>query len=80
MFATRKTGPRYLEMTEGYVEQLALDKDNQIIGYKTINFGKLMDALKAGTDPKEAIEKARTHYGRVTEDQGAVKFIDPRKE
>ena len=80
MFATRKTGPRYLEMTEGYVEQIALDKDNQIVGYKCINFGKLMDALKAGVDPKEALEKARTHYGRVTEDQGVVKFIDPRKE
>jgi len=39
-----------------------------------------MDALKAGVDAKEAIEKARTHYGRVTEDQGVVKFIDPRKE
>ncbi|MCH5290095.1 MAG: hypothetical protein J1E32_09305, partial [Treponema sp.] len=59
---------------------IALDKDNQIIGYKCINFGKLMDALKAGTDPKEAIEKARTHYGRITEDQGAVRLIDPRKE
>ena len=80
MFATRKTGPRYLEMTEGYVETCAIDKDNQIIGYNCINFGKLMDALKAGTDPKEAIEKARTHYGRVTADQGMVKLIDPRKE
>jgi len=80
MFATRKTGPRYLEMTEGYVEKLALDKDNQIVGYKCINIGKLMDGLKAGLDPKDAIEKARTHYGRVTEDQGVVKFIDPRKE
>ena len=80
MFATRKTGPRYLEMTEGYVESCAVDKDNQIIGYNCINFGKLMDALKAGTDPKEAIEKARTHYGRVTDGQGMVKLIDPRKE
>ena len=80
MFATRKTGPRYLEMTEGYVEQIALDKDNQIVGYKCINFGKLMDALKAGKPASEAIEGARTHYGRVTEDQGVVKFIDPRKE
>lgn len=80
MFATRKTGPRYLEMTEGYVETMAVDKDNQVIGYNCINFGKLMDALKAGTDPKEAIEKARTHYGRVTEDQGMVRLIDPRKE
>ena len=80
MFATRKTGPRYLEMTEGYVETCAIDKDNQIIGYNCINFGKLMDALKAGVEPKEAIEKARTHYGRVTADQGMVKLIDPRKE
>ena len=80
MFATRKTGPRYLEMTEGYVETCAVDKDGQIIGYNCINIGKLMDALKAGTEPKEAIEKARTHYGRVTADQGMVKLIDPRKE
>ena len=80
MFATRKTGPRYLEMTEGYVDKCAVDKDGNIIGYKCINFGKLMDAIKDGVDPKEALEKARTQYGRVTEEQGAVKLIDPRKE
>ena len=80
MFATRKTGPRYLEMTEGYVETCAVDKDGQIIGYNCINFGKLMDALKAGKPAQEAIEGARTHYGRVTADQGMVKLIDPRKE
>ena len=79
MFATRKTGPRYLEMTEGYVETMAVDKDNQVIGYNCINFGKLMDALKAGKPAEEAIAGARTHYGRVTEDQGMVKLIDPRK-
>ena len=79
MFATRKTGPRYLEMTEGYVETMAVDKDNQVIGYNCINFGKLMDALKAGKPADEAIKGARTHYGRVTEDQGMVKLIDPRK-
>ncbi len=80
MFATRKTGPRYLEMTEGYVETCAVDKDGCIIGYNCVNLGKLMDAIKAGADPKEALEKARTHYGRVTADQGMVKLIDPRKE
>ena len=80
MFATRKTGPRYLEMTEGYVETCAIDKDNQIIGYNCINFGKFMDALKAGKPAEEAIAGARTHYGRVTADQGMVKLIDPRKE
>ena len=80
MFATKKTGPRYLEMTEGYVETMAVDKDGQVIGYNCINFGKLMDALKAGKPANEAIEGARTHYGRVTADQGMVKLIDPRKE
>ncbi len=80
MFATKSKGPRYLEMTEGYVENCAVDKDGQIIGYNCVNLGKLMDALKAGDDAKTALGKARTHYGRVTEDQGAVKFIDPRKE
>ena len=80
MYGTRKTGPRYLEMTEGYVETMAVDKDDQIIGYNCINFGKLMDALKAGKPANEAIEGARTHYGRVTADQGMVKLIDPRKE
>ena len=32
------------------------------------------------TTAEEAIAGARTHYGRVTEDQGMVKLIDPRKE
>ena len=62
------------------METCAVDKDGCIIGYNCVNLGKLMDAIKAGADPKEALEKARTHYGRVTADQGMVKLIDPRKE
>ena len=80
MFGTLAKGPRYLEMTEGYVETCAVDKDGAIIGYNTINFGKFMDAVKDGVDPKEAMDKARTHYGRVTKEDGMVKLIDPRKE
>ena len=77
MFGTLKKGPRYLEMTDGYVTQLALDEDNEIIGYKFINFGKMMDFIKKGDDVKVAYEKAQGQYGRVAD---AVKFIDPRKE
>jgi len=80
MFATTKTGPRYLEMAEGYVEKIAVDKDGAIIGYKFISFGKMMDAIKKGEEPAAAMDKARGSYGRTTEDQGAVKLIDPRKE
>lgn len=80
MFATVKTGPRYLEMAEGYVEKVAVDKDGAIIGYKFINFGKMMDFIKKGDNPADAMEKARGQYGRTTPEQGAVRLIDPRKE
>ena len=80
MFATVKKGPRYLEMAEGYVEKVAVDKDDAIIGYKFIHFGKMMEFIKNGDDPATAMDKARGQYGRTTPEQGAVKLIDPRKE
>ncbi|MCI6637756.1 MAG: hypothetical protein MSH32_05570 [Lachnospiraceae bacterium] len=77
MYSTLAKGPRYLEMTDGYVKELALDENNEIIGYKFVNFGKMMDFIKAGDDANTAFEKASGQYGRVAD---AVKFIDPRKD
>ena len=77
MYGTLKKGPRYLEMSEGYVTGIALDKDDQIIGYKFVNFGKMTDFMKKGDDAATAYEKASGQYGRVAD---AVKIIDPRKE
>jgi len=77
MYGTKAKGPRYLELTEGYVNRIALDEDNEIIGYEFINFGKMMDYIKDGMDPKDAIEKAKGSYGRFAD---AAKYIDPRKE
>ena len=76
IFATREKGVRYLEMAEGYILELGLDADNEVIGYKFVNLGKMMDAIKAGTDPKEAYESNIKTYGRYDD---AVKYIDPRK-
>ena len=76
MFGTRAKGSRYLEMTEGYCTQMALDANNEVIGYEFVNLGKLMDALKGGATGPEAIEKAKGTYGRFKD---AVKYIDPRK-
>ena len=76
IFATREKGVRYLEMAEGYILRLGLDADNEVIGYEFVNLGKMMDAIKAGTDPKEAYESNIKNYGRFNE---AVKYIDPRK-
>lgn len=77
MFGTRAKGVRYLEMTEGYVLNVALDENDEICGYKFVHLGKMMAAIKAGTDPKEAYEKCIGTYGRY---QNAKKYIDPRKE
>ena len=76
-YGTRAKGPRYLELTEGYITDLALDEDDEIIGYKYVNFGKMMDFIKAGDDPATALKKASGQYGRVAD---AAKLIDPRKE
>ncbi len=77
IYSTKVKGPRYLELAEGYITEIALDKDNNIIGYKYVNIGKMMDGIKAGTDPMQAIEKASGKYGRFDE---AAKVIDPRQE
>jgi NifU-like protein involved in Fe-S cluster formation len=77
IFSTKAKGVRYLELAEGYVKQLALDKDDQIIGYEILHMGKMMDMIKKGTDANEALKKATSTYGRFDE---AVKKIDPRHE
>ena len=77
MYGTKLKGARYLEMAEGYVLSIALDEDNEICGYKFVSLGKMMDAIKKGTDPKEAYEKNIGTYGRY---DGAAKYIDPRQE
>ena len=77
MYGTLKKGPRYLEMAEGYVTGIALDEDDEIIGYQFVSLGKMTDFIKKGDDPNTAWEKAKGQYGRVAD---AVKIIDPRKE
>ena len=70
-----------VKMSEKYAfaepEILRMDADDEIIGYKFINFGKMMDFIKAGDDANTAFEKASGQYGRVAD---AVKIVDPRKE
>ena len=77
MYGTTAKGVRYLEMTKGYVTDMALDADNNVIGYKYVSLGKMTDFIKKGDDPNTAWEKAKGQYGRIDD---AVKFIDPRKE
>jgi len=77
MYGTSHKGPRYMEMAEGYVRELALDADDEIIGYSFVNLGVMMAQIKKGVEPAEALAKASGTYGRFAE---AVKKIDPRHE
>ena len=74
--STKQKGVRYLSLTEGYILELGLDKNDEVIGYKFVNLGKVMDAIKKGVDAKEAYEKNIGTYGRFAD---AVKTIDPRE-
>ena len=80
MYGTKLKGTRYLEMAEGYVLKLALDKDHQVCGYQFLSLGKMMDAIKKGMSPNEAYEKNIGTYGRFKAEDGAVEWIDPRKQ
>ncbi|MCX0376883.1 iron-sulfur cluster assembly scaffold protein [Clostridium perfringens] len=77
MYGTLAKGPRYLEMAEGYVTKVALDADDQIIGYRFVHLGRMMEMVAKGISANEAMEKATGQYGRFDE---AVRTIDPRHE
>ena len=77
MFGTNAKGTRYLEMAEGYCTRMALDANDEVIGYEFVHLGKMMDFIKKGIEPAEALEKAKGSYGRFND---AVKYIDPRHE
>jgi NifU-like protein involved in Fe-S cluster formation len=77
MFGTKQKGVRYLEMAEGYITRMALDEDDEVIGYEFVHFGKFMDLIKKGVNATEALEKVKGSYGRFAE---AKKYIDPRHE
>ena len=80
MYGTVAKGVRYLEMAEGYVTRMALDENDQVIGYEFVNLGKMTDFIKKGDDPNTAYNKSMGNYGRFAPEDGAVKYIDPRKD
>ena len=77
MYSTVAKGPRYLELAEGYVTRIGVNKEGEIIGYEFVHMGKMMEFIKKGEDPKVAIEKATGTYGRFAD---ADKYLDPRHE
>ena len=77
MFSTKVKGVRYLEMAEGYITRMALDADDQVIGYEFVKLGKMMEDIRHGTPADVALKNNTGSYGRFAD---AVKYIDPREE
>ena len=77
IFSTNAKGVRYLELAEGYILSVAVDNNNEAIGYKFVKVGKMLEDIRHGVDPKEAFEKNIGTYGRYAD---APKYIDPREE
>ncbi|MDR0751613.1 MAG: iron-sulfur cluster assembly scaffold protein [Christensenellaceae bacterium] len=76
MYSTEAKGVRYLEMAEGYVTRLALDANDEVIGYEFVRMGPMMEMITSkGVEPAEALKKCTGCYGRFSE---AVKIINPR--
>lgn len=51
-------------MTEGYCSRMALNADDEIIGYEFVSLGKMMAFIEGGMDANEALKKATGHYGQ----------------
>lgn len=77
MYSTKLKGVRYLEMAEGYITRMALDKNDEVIGYEFVHIGKMMEMIHKGIDANEALTKATGRYGRFGE---ASRIINPRHE
>lgn len=77
IFSTSQKGVRYLEMAEGYILDIALDENNEAIGYKFVRVGKMLEDIKKGISPDQAYSNNIGTYGRY---ENAPKYIDPRNE
>lgn len=77
IFSTGAKGVRYLEVAEGYIIDVALDENNEAIGYKFVRAGKMFEDIRKGVDPGKAYQDNIGFYGRYKD---AVKYIDPRNE
>ncbi|MGI6745242.1 MAG: hypothetical protein BWY46_01473 [Firmicutes bacterium ADurb.Bin300] len=77
MYSTNKKGVRYMEMAEGYITRMALDDNDEVIGYEFVNLGKMMEAIRHGMSADEAVKRFTGSYGRFKD---AAKYIDPREE
>ncbi len=67
MFSSRSSGVRYIEMAEGYVLEQGLDDAGEVIGYRFLRIGKMLEDIRRGVSPDEAYSANIGVYGRMDE-------------
>ncbi len=77
IFSTNAKGVRYLGVTEGYILSVGLDEEGEVIGYKFVRLGKMMEDIRKGKAADKALADNTGIYGRYEE---AARYIDPRQE
>ncbi|MFA6860714.1 MAG: hypothetical protein WCR30_04960 [Clostridia bacterium] len=77
VYSSESKGTRYLSLAEGMIRKIALDENDEIIGYEFVKSPALIEALEKGASGPEALESCTKQYGRFKEGK---KFIDPRHE
>ena len=77
IFSTKSKGVRYMQTVEGHTISMALDENDEVIGYKYVNMGAFIEKIKNGENIDSAWNSSIKTYGRFDE---GIKFIDPRTE
>lgn len=75
VYSNDKIGTRYLQLAEGYITNIGVDENKEIIGYEYISLGELILNLKNGLSNQEALKKSTKFYGRYNE---ALLKFNPR--
>ena len=73
MYSTKAKGVRYMEMAEGYVTSLALDENDEVIGYRFVKLGKMLEDIRRSVTQMKHMKNMR-QYGRY---DGAAKYNRP---
>ncbi len=77
VFSTSIKGPRLLEMAEGYILDMAMNKEDESVGYRFVHLGRMMELIRGGESPDNAYKACIGTYGQY---ETAAYYLDPRKE
>ena len=77
IFSTKEKGVRYLELTEGYINKLAVDANDEVIGYQFVKLGKMMEDIRHGKTPQRGLREERGYLRPLQQGAGRCEVHRP---